>query len=198
MGTPGKAMIRTDGKRGLLSNGKVAVFDANGNCPECCEEGCEFCSGTTPETFEVVFSDIDGCCKPGVFFYRPAIGTWLTAAFVNGTHELVRSGPCTWSKLISNVGYSTYLEIYTCDTFFQNLSSATIGITLKKTANDTWTLSVSFTTTIYDDYGLYGFIFYKKITGQVAECDGDLAFTNDITDCSGGICQDGTATVGLP
>lgn len=36
MPTAGKNVITENGKRGLLASGKAAVFDANGNCIECC------------------------------------------------------------------------------------------------------------------------------------------------------------------
>jgi len=38
MSTSGKAVVVCGGKRGVLSTGKTAVFDAEGNCAACC--GC--------------------------------------------------------------------------------------------------------------------------------------------------------------
>ncbi len=42
MSTPGQGLIRPSGKRGVLANGKSALFNGDGECVECCEEG-EIC-----------------------------------------------------------------------------------------------------------------------------------------------------------
>jgi hypothetical protein len=36
----GKMVLHGDGKIGVLSSGAVAVYDADGNCPECCFDPC--------------------------------------------------------------------------------------------------------------------------------------------------------------
>ena len=38
MATDGKVVLTDSGKRGLLSSGKVAIFDDNDECAECCED----------------------------------------------------------------------------------------------------------------------------------------------------------------
>lgn len=38
MATPGDAVLRDDGKRGLLEDGRVALFNEQGQCPSCCVE----------------------------------------------------------------------------------------------------------------------------------------------------------------
>lgn len=36
MATPGKAVVRLSGKRGVKPSGRAAVFNSKGECPECC------------------------------------------------------------------------------------------------------------------------------------------------------------------
>jgi hypothetical protein len=44
----GKIVLHGDGKIGVLSSGAVAVYDADGSCPECCCP-CPNCSGDFPD-----------------------------------------------------------------------------------------------------------------------------------------------------
>jgi hypothetical protein len=46
MATPGMSVTLESGKRGVLASGKAAVFNADGECPACCPQGCNF-DGTT-------------------------------------------------------------------------------------------------------------------------------------------------------
>jgi hypothetical protein len=60
VGTPGKIVVRAGGKRGILSGGKVAVFDGDGDCLECCggEAGAWYGS-ITAELYYYTFSVAD-------------------------------------------------------------------------------------------------------------------------------------------
>jgi hypothetical protein len=69
MATPGKVVLMADGKRGLLPNGKVALFDADGNCANCCEEPCqcEFCEAPAPCVLRLTITGLTFCntnCSP--------------------------------------------------------------------------------------------------------------------------------------
>jgi len=65
MATAGKGVVIDTGKRGVLASGKAAVFNADGDCPECCGT-CDYCKeNTTPQTLNVTFTDVlpsAGCC----------------------------------------------------------------------------------------------------------------------------------------
>lgn len=81
MTTPGKIVLNSTGKRGLLANGKVAIFNADGECPECCVEECGYCSdGTTPKTLALTFTGVlpnAGCC----------FGTFMGAYTLNAHYK---------------------------------------------------------------------------------------------------------------
>jgi hypothetical protein len=80
MATAGKRVMLPSGKRGVLSSGKRAIFDASGNCAECCEE--------CPAEITLTLSGIDAalCCPPVIANYL------LDPADVDGVYTLVNDG----------------------------------------------------------------------------------------------------------
>lgn len=185
------------------SSGGVLLKNAAGVLVKECSGGCEFCDGSTPETLEVVFSGVMGCCVPGSPFVRTAINTAFAAATLNnpGGITLTRTGEgsCVWHYSQSSVGYGVYSETYTCDTWTANSYTAVLTITLTKTSDSTWTLTVEFDTTLVP---YSGFMFDDTISGQAAGCTGGLSFTNDLTACSGlahgNAGYNGSASVSVP
>jgi len=177
----------------LKNDDGILVKECSGGDP------CEFCDGTTPAAFEVVFSDVTGCCVPGVFGTRNALHTSLAAAALNNAagFTLTQDGAdtCSWSLTTIHVGYSNYYELYDCDTWLSNSYTAWLVITLTKTSDSTWTLTVEFQTTLvaYSDY-----MFYTGITAQPAGCTGGLSFTNEQLSCPNNAGYDGSASVSVP
>ncbi len=188
------------------SSGGVLLKNASGVLvKECDDGGCQFCTGDTPETLEVVFSDIEGCCVPGLTGLRTAILTSSAAWELNygGTRTLTQfsEDSCLWWELILNVGYDKYFEVFECTTHDSHETTAQIVINLTKTSDSAWTLTARLNTTEFSS-NYSGYLFYSTITEQAAGCTGNLSFTNDLTVCSGlahgNAGYDGSATVSLP
>lgn len=88
MATAGKGIVLPSGKRGLLSGGKGAVFDGDGNCSTCCVEigsACTYCAaGTTPDRLYITFAGVIACNGyPSVEFL----------AWLNGDHTVPQLAP---------------------------------------------------------------------------------------------------------
>jgi len=178
MGTPGRVMIRADGKRGVLASGKAAVFNAGGECAECCLEpgdACGFCEGVTPLTFEVVLSSITPCCIPG----SAGVGRpdFKVASPILGTFALTQSGEtaCQWlGNATENLMYLYASNDGSC-VGVAGSAAVTPGIVLTKTNDTSWVLSVAVT---YPS-PVYSFnMFYSAILSQPTSCTGELVFTN--------------------
>lgn len=204
MATPGKIVVTSSGKRGVRSTGKVAIFNSHGGCPECCGEGgCGFCDGETPDELEVIFSGVTGCCIPGIAFTRTAMSTVNTVATLNNPSgiTLTRDGPdsCVWSLGIIHVGYISYPDLYVCTVPDFTSYTAWVDITLTKVSDTSWTLTAKFSTTLVP---YSGYLFTDTITGQATNCTDGLAFTNDLTSCSGlahgAAGYNGSASVSVP
>jgi len=196
MATSGKRVLTASGKAGIRSTGKSAIFNSNGECAECCG-GCEYCSGATPKTFEVVFSGISvGCCGQAG---GPTSKKLTNAAQINTTFiatNLEASGsPCVWYKSVVNAASVNYYSNLNCVTFSYS-SNTSLYISLEKTAAGAWRLTMH---TSYDPSIGRNYIFFSEIAGEAADCGGPLSFTNDLVGCGGiNVGIGGTATVTIP
>ena len=104
MGTPGAFVVLSDGSFALAADGSFLVFDAAGNCPECCGggghcvTGCGCCScagGGYPN----VLATADGIILPGCVTVGPTSYTWVTPPDLSPIVMAVASGglTCQWS-----------------------------------------------------------------------------------------------------
>lgn len=86
MGTPGKTVLLENGKRGLLSSGKAAVFNSSGECETCCG------GGSNPDCFPHVVASRTAFWN-GSFGWE--ISDWQNnpAFFPNSRWRLVQAGP---------------------------------------------------------------------------------------------------------
>jgi len=114
MGTPGRVMIRADGKRGLLANGKAAVFNADGDCPECCGEPCEFCSGATPKRITVVISGSSYCQCSEIYGGRSRKILTYPSLPPDDTYHCVRWASCVWGRFDVCSGSYVYYDTTDC------------------------------------------------------------------------------------
>ena len=64
MGTPGARVVLANGKFAVLANGKFAVYNAAGECPECC-------GGATGNCTDWQATCFDGTALPLVSTYTP-------------------------------------------------------------------------------------------------------------------------------
>ena len=189
MSTSGKAVVRASGKRGVLTGGKAAVFNADGDCPECCGELCEFCDGATPKTFEVVFSGVTlcSCVAPGGPFDLQLSDP---DNHLPGPHTITQVSPCRWSG-ITTLRYSLYETGHNCDPDYLSdtwIGDATIELTRDHLG---WLLRAFF---------IYHFFYDNLSVDGVASCTDLLVFSNEA------VCAvypydlgvGGTATVSVP
>ena len=75
MSNPGYQVLTASGKRGLLADGKRALFDATGDCPECCST--PHCSVPVPGLAESVPFTGGGVDIPVPGFVAPTDGVTL-------------------------------------------------------------------------------------------------------------------------
>lgn len=119
MATPGKAVVRPGGKRGVLSSGKAAVFGAQGQCPACCP--CEpFVLGsyTTHRTYAPCWDltpyQGPGKAPPGSFWRLIEMGScypssypWYGAGCVDADGRLVNLP----NQFCTNYSYNGYMQL---------------------------------------------------------------------------------------
>lgn len=113
MPTAGRGVVTESGKRGVGSNGKGVVFDASGECAECCEVApCEVCrptseggTGADPNDCEVT---IDAACMDPADKTFPFSGWNDTIATPDGRY-------CSWffSKNVAGTfGQAVAIYVY--------------------------------------------------------------------------------------
>ena len=113
----GKTVVTDTGKRGVLSSGKVAVFDQDGECTTCC--GCEpevLASETTNSEnsrqlildwaplVQAVLADIRASTEPGVIaarFHNALVEAMVTTAQTVAEPVVALSGGCFQNRLLT-------------------------------------------------------------------------------------------------
>jgi hypothetical protein len=109
MATPGKIVVTANGKRGVLTIGKVAVFNADGDCPECCGvEPCPSCKvDTTPEIITFTFTGVQpasGCSLAQYIGYDGGqyFTKWVEApaGLSEAVAEQEKGAPCQYSVVV--------------------------------------------------------------------------------------------------
>lgn len=186
MATAGNIVLTGKGKRGLRSNGKAAVFNSRGGCPECCFP-CPYCDRKVP-TYEMVLADLTFLCI-GQF------AAWwkiVEGGELNGTQEILwdsyneSSGVCYWI-LDQTVDINRYdVTDTTCAGAVVSTGPMTCRIQLSYDGT-TWTLTI----TANFDQGET--LFYGETTGKCASAT--LTFENDNI---GTMATGGTAVVAIP
>ena len=74
MATAGRGVVITTGHKGVLSSGKAAIFDAEGECSECCEGECPseaFCDESCSSPY---YADVG--CEQGVSTMNLELACW--------------------------------------------------------------------------------------------------------------------------
>lgn len=110
MATTGKLVLREGGKRGLLSGGKAAIFNADGECPSCCggapPADCSCCDAATLDVF-VTLRVTDGSS----YGWCPSVpvGEYSGSTSINGGC----TGPdsAAWSGTITLAGQVWTVEL---------------------------------------------------------------------------------------
>lgn len=101
--TPGKAVARASGKRGVLADGKAAVFNSAGACPACCGAPAPCLCDPLPDLV-VTVSGLTVCSN------LPSAGD--IAAVVNGTVTLtggtIVGGTGYWTKFVYGSGWALW------------------------------------------------------------------------------------------
>jgi hypothetical protein len=129
MGTPGAQVILASGKRGILPSGKRALYDANGECPECCESDiCTDPGYATIQIADYADGDIGGCedcAEPDPFLPGTWNGVFERATGTIPTFEWNQSGcsgdepECWWGACevgeIDGKAFSDAVVFYCAD-----------------------------------------------------------------------------------
>ena len=84
METQGKTVLSESGKRALRKTGKGALFDENGNCPDCCCQITVLASFVT--NFEVQAWDLtpyqgEDMASPGAFWRLIEVGNCYPSTY---------------------------------------------------------------------------------------------------------------------
>jgi len=165
--------------------GKILIDHGKVQTCRCCGAGCEFCSGATPVTYEMVLSGITWCCVGGFRVVDASNLTNLTLTQYGGDDSCVWTGTTTveheeWSGL-------------NCTGTLIHTDSANTEVRLEKLSTTSWRLVISCS-------GLATTFFKATITGQANNCTGELIFTpNEITGCSYlYMAYGGAVTVNVP
>jgi len=183
MSTSGKAVVRASGKRGVLTGGKAAVFNADGDCPECCPE-CPFCKKAGTIEYQMVLSGLTFLCVEK----RQKMND---GGELNGTHDLLWLGFNTLYSEACAWGYETDVNINTYES--DGCVGGVVGYTVMHV----------YVHLVYNgegDWHLYindnGFIilFANDLEMPTNSCADELIFTNDDI---GWWTSGGTATVNL-
>ena len=77
MGTPGALVVKANGKFAVLANGKFAVYNAAGECPECCGGASTSCTDWGTNCFdgdELADPPVNPTNLPVVLTYTPCDG----------------------------------------------------------------------------------------------------------------------------
>ena len=179
MGTPGRVMIRADGKRGLLANGKAAVFSADGDCPECC--GCPWCSGPTPETVTAILSSIVEC--PCAEWWKRKV-TECASIGPNGTFDLSNIGTssrCIYEYTTACDGEVSIYPDGDCSEDPESVKTI-VSMTVRFTVSDpVSTLALFYT--FDDDSGAYAFFRAMGFAGP-GDCMALFTFEANTRQCT--------------
>jgi hypothetical protein len=154
MATAGKRIVLANGKFGVLSSGKWSTADADGDCVECCGTGvpCTYCAegGGTPETLEVVISDVTfATCfegdSSGAYFWETPFGHPLNAAFVLAQ---VEGNPCRWwyeSEPFDTTAFSYWPLDHNCNDFWNGhwaAEKAYLTIQVDRNLAGSWSIMI--------------------------------------------------------
>jgi len=128
MSTAGKIVVRENGKRGVRSTGRVAVFNSQGACTSCCE-GMEwglYCAfyhdseGRTPKFISVILA---GAAELPCSVIDPALPgdyskyTLSPDVGPNGTFVLEQVAECIWLGIFATEWETTHYSDDECSVY---------------------------------------------------------------------------------